>query len=149
MDKILFQNYLDILPADRVEAIKKLRAIFLENLPKGFEEIITEKSIDYVVPHSLYPSGYHCNPKQPLAFISIVSQKNVLTMHHLGFYASQKLSDWFKNEYPNHIQSKLDMGKGCVKFKKMEQIPFNLIGELLRKITVEDWIKTYESAFKK
>ena len=144
-----FQKYLEQLPAERVEAVQLLRKTFLNNLPKGFAEIISEKSIDYVVPHSIYPDGYHCNPKQALPFISIVSQKNVLTIHHLGFYASQELSDWFSNEYSKHITSKLDMGKGCVKFKKMEHIPYELIGELSRKITVEDWIKNYERILKK
>ena len=144
-----FQKYLDQLPAEREEAVQLLRKTFSNNLPKGFAELISEKSLDYVVPHSIYPDGYHCNPKQALPFISIVSQKNLLTIHHLGFYASQELSNWFRNEYSKHNQSKLDMGKGCVKFKKMEHIPYDLIGELSRKITVEDWIKNYEGAFKK
>jgi hypothetical protein len=148
MADISFQNYLEHIPADRKEAVKKLRNILIANLPQGFEEVISEKSIDYVVPHTVYPKGYHCNPKQPLPFISIVSQKNTLTIHHLGFYASQDLTDWFLKEFAKQNSSKLEMGKGCLKFKKMEQIPFELMGELAKKITTTHWIDTYESAFR-
>jgi hypothetical protein len=102
-----------------------------------------------VVPHSLYPAGYHCNPEQPLPFISIASQKNFIALYHMGIYADKKLLEWFTKEYPKHSQTKLDMGKSCIRFKKPEQIPFQLIGELVSKMTPKDWIATYEKAFTK
>lgn len=142
------QAYWNQLPPDRVAAVKKLRKTILTNLPKGFEEIIGTHGIDFVVPHSVYPSGYHCNPKQPLPFISIRSQKNSITLHHLGFYAMKELSNWFLAEYSKNNQPKLDMGKGCIKFKKPEHIPYPLIEELLKKITVKDWIRIYETVIK-
>ena len=101
--------------------------------------------LGYVVPHSIYPKGYHCNPKQELPFINIASQKNFISLHHLGLYANNSLLEWFVSEYPKHSTYKLDMGKGCVRFKKMEAIPFELIEQLVSKITVTEWILFYEN----
>jgi hypothetical protein len=144
----ILQNYLNLLPREKVDAVKKLRKTILSNLPNGFEEIIGTNGIDFVVPHSIYKPGYHCNPKQPLPFISIKSQKNGITIHHLGFYAIQDLSIWFLNEYTKHNKSKLEMGKGCIKFKKLEEIPYSLIEELSKKITVKEWINIYENVIR-
>jgi uncharacterized protein YdhG (YjbR/CyaY superfamily) len=141
-------SYLADVSAERVENFNKLRETILKNIPKGFEETISYGMIGYVVPHKLYPAGYHCNPKLPLPFISIASQKNFIAMHHMGIYANPELLKWFVDEYPSHCKSKLDMGKGCIRFKKIEDIPFNLIGELTKKITVKDWISMYEKSFK-
>lgn len=143
------QEYVDELPEDRQQAISTLRKTILENLPKGFAEVISYGMIGYVVPHSLYPKGYHCDPKLPLPFINIASQKNFIALHHMGIYFDKDLLDWFVNEYPKHCKTKLDMGKGCVRFKKPEQIPFALIGELASKITVENWIEISENFIKK
>jgi uncharacterized protein YdhG (YjbR/CyaY superfamily) len=143
------KEYIDSLPSERKEAMTKLRKIIIKKLPKGFLEMISYGMIGYVVPHSKYPDGYHCNPKLPLPFINIASQKNFIAFHHLGIYGDKSLSEWFKKEYPKHSKNKLDMGKGCVRFKKPEQIPYELIGELCSKITVDKWIERYEKNFKK
>lgn len=104
--------------------------------------------IAYVVPHSIYPKGYHCNTKLPLPFMSFASQKNSVNFYHMGIYAKPELLNWFTSEYTKHCTSKLDMGKSCMRFKKIEQIPFELIGQLVQKMSVEDWIKCYEANFK-
>ena len=143
------EQYLSELPEDRKEAMLKLRNAIKENLPQGFEEVISYGMLGYVVPHSIYPSGYHCNPKLPLPFINLASQKNFIALYHMGIYANKNLESWFVSEYPKHVKTKLDMGKSCIRFKKMEDIPFDFIGELAAKVSVEDWISNYEKAFRK
>ncbi len=140
--------YLKELPAERKEPMAKLRNVILENLPKGFKEVMSYGMIGYVVPHSIYPAGYHCDPKQPLPFLCIASQKNFIALYHMGVYLDQKLLKWFVDEYAKVVPSKLDMGKSCVRFKKPEHIPYKLIGELCSKITVEQWIEKYEKVLK-
>ena len=142
------KEYLNELPEERKTAFLRIRDCILNNIPKGFEEQMSYGMLGYVVPHSIYPNGYHCNPKLPLPFINIGSQKNFLSLHHLGIYANPKLYDWFISEYPKHCNEKLDIGKGCIRFKKMDQIPFDLIEELARKLSVEDWIECYETQIK-
>ena len=142
-------EYIQELPEDRKEVIQKLREIILKNLPKGFSEQIGYGMIGYVVPHSIYPAGYHCTPKLPLPFANIASQKNFVAFYHMGLYANPKIHEWFITEFPKHSSAKLDMGKSCVRFKKMTDIPFDLIGELMSKISVNDWIETYEEKYKK
>lgn len=141
--------YMEELPEERKAAMGQLRKTILDNLPTGFVEEMSYGMIGYVVPHSLYPKGYHCSPKLPLPFLSIASQKNAVTMHHMGLYGDKNLSEWFKEEYPKHSKTKLDMGKGCVHFKKIDQIPYVLIGELVSKISVFDWIERYEMLYLK
>lgn len=143
------EQYLSELPEDRKEAMLKLRNAIKENLPQGFEEVISYGMLGYVVPHSIYPSGYHCDPKLPLPFINLASQKNFIALYHMGIYANKNLESWFVSEYPKHVKTKLDMGKSCIRFKKMEDIPFDFIGELAAKVSVEDWISIYEKAFRK
>ena len=143
------EAYLEEIPKERKEAFTKLREIILENIPKGFAEQMSYGMIGYVVPHSIYPGGYHCEPKLPLPFISIASQKNYFALYHMGVYANPKLLNWFVGEYPKHSKQKLDKGKSCIRFKKIDQIPFELIAELVQKIAVEEWIACYESSFKK
>lgn len=143
------EQYLSELPEDRKEALLKLRNAIKENLPQGFEEVISYGMLGYVVPHSIYPSGYHCDPKLPLPFINLASQKNFIALYHMGIYANKNLESWFVSEYPKHVKTKLDMGKSCIRFKKMEDIPFDFIGELAAKVSVEDWISNYEKAFRK
>ena len=142
------EEYINALPADRKEAIAKLRNTILKNLPKGFSETMGYGMIGYVVPHTLYPAGYHCDPKLPLPFMSIASQKNFVAVYHMGIYANKALFDWFVNEYPNHVKRKLDMGKSCIRFKKIEEIPYDLIGTLAGKMTSQQWIDIYESEIK-
>jgi len=142
-------EYLEKLPEDRKYAISKLRKVVLKNLPKGFEEIMAYGMLAYIVPHTLYPSGYNVNSELPLPFINIASQKNNIALYHMGIYANEKLLNWFITEYPNHCKRKLDMGKSCIRFKKMEEIPYKLIGELVSKMSVEQWINVYEKAVKK
>ena len=141
--------YMAELPEDRRAIIKKLRNTITTNLPKGFEETMGYGMIGYVVPHSKYPSGYHCDPKLPLPFISLASQKNFIALYHMGIYADKKLLDWFTAEYPKHVSGKLDMGKSCIRFKKPEHISYELIGELVKKMNADDWIALYEKTFKK
>lgn len=142
------EDYLKEIPSERLEAFTTLRNTILKNIPKGFEECMAYGMIGYVVPHKIYPAGYHCDPKIPLPFVSIASQKNYIALHHMGVYANPELLEWFVGEYPKHCKTKLDMGKGCIRFKKPDDIPFKLVGELLKKVSVKDWIARYEEAFK-
>lgn len=133
------------MPSERQEAFSKLRDIILENLPEGFEECMSYGMIGYVVPKRTYPNGYHVNPDLPLPFLNIASQKNFIAFYHSGIYAIPELYDWFVKEYPKHSKYKLDMGKSCVRFKRMDAIPYELLAELLQKITIKKWVQTYES----
>lgn len=143
------EEYIAQVPEDRKNALNKLRKTIKENLPKGFEEGIQYGMIGYYVPHSIYHDGYHCNPKEPLPFMSFASQKNSVNLYHMGIYANDEVNNWFVNEYPKHCSGKLDIGKSCIRFKKIEEIPYNLIGQLCKKITVQKWIALYESKIKK
>lgn len=143
------QEYIDSLPEDRKDAISKLRKVILKYLPQGFSEEMNYGMIGYVVPHSLYPAGYQCDPKLPLPFMGFASQKHFVAVYHMGVYADKKLSEWFIKEYTKHSKSKPDMGKSCIRFKKTDQIPYELIGELAKKITPKEWIAKYEEQFKK
>ncbi|MBX2888649.1 MAG: DUF1801 domain-containing protein [Ferruginibacter sp.] len=141
--------YISQLPDERKQMVLKLKETIAKHLPKGFVETIEYGMIAFVVPHTTYPAGYHCNPKSPLPFISIASQKNFVSLYHMGLYADTELLNWFSTEYPKHSKTKLDMGKSCIRFKHPEQIPFKLIAELAKKISVTDWINTYERNYKK
>ena len=141
------QEYVDSLPEDRKTAIEKLRKTVKSNLPEGFEEEISYGMLGYIVPHSIYPKGYHCKPNLPLPFINIASQKNFIAFYHMGIYVNSELLNWFVSEYSKLVKSKIDMGKSCIRFKKMDEIPYELIGNLVSKITVSDWISIYENNF--
>lgn len=143
------EDYISQIPKDRIPYFKKLRTTILKNIPKGFEEQMSYGMIGYVVPKSLYPFGYHCDPSLPLPFTNIASQKNFIALYHSGIYANKDIHDWFVSEYPKHCKRKLDMGKSCIRFKKPEGIPFDLIAQLMQKMTVQDWVSLYESAIKK
>ncbi|TXE08190.1 DUF1801 domain-containing protein [Gelidibacter salicanalis] len=142
-------DYISQTPEERHQGLRLLRKTILKNLPKGFEEGIQYGMISYYIPHSIYPEGYHCKPSEPLPFISFASQKNSINLYHSGIYAIPKIHDWFVAEYPKHSKRKLDMGKSCIRFKKIEDIPFDLIGDLVSKITAEEWISVYEAQIKK
>jgi uncharacterized protein YdhG (YjbR/CyaY superfamily) len=142
-------QYIKELPVDRVDSITKLRNTINKNLPKGFEECISYGMIGWVVPFKLYPKGYHCDPKLPLPFLSIASQKNFVAVYHMGIYADSSLLNWFTDEFAKTTTLKLDMGKSCIRFKKPDLIPFDLIGQLCKKMTPGDWINAYERALLK
>ena len=143
------QEYIDQLPPERKEAMKKLREIILRHLPHGFEETMSYGMIGYVVPHSIYPPGYHSSPELPLPFLNIASQKNFIALYHMGIYSDPELLDWFKDQYPKHSPTKLDMGKSCIRFKKIESIPYELIGELVERMNVDEWINLYKKSIRK
>ena len=142
-------QYIAELPEERKEAMQKLRAVILKNIPKGFEEAMGYGMMGYMVPHKLYPAGYHCTPELPLPFMGMASQKNFISFYHMGIYADANLLKWFQQEYTKHCKTKLDMGKSCIRFKKPEHIPFDLIGELCKKMTPKQWIDIYEKQFLK
>ncbi|HRE39697.1 MAG TPA: DUF1801 domain-containing protein [Ignavibacteria bacterium] len=139
-------DYISSLPDERKDIISELRKVILKNLPKGFEEMMNYGMIGYVVPHSIYPNGYHCDPKLPLPFLNIASQKNHIAIYHMGFY-DNNLVEWYSKEWSKLSNKKPDLGKSCLKFKKPEEVPVQLIGELAKKITPKEWIEIYESAF--
>ena len=138
------EDYIQELPDDRKIVIEKIRKEIKKNLPKGFKEGMCYGMLGYVVPLSTYPNGYHCDPSLPLMFLSLASQKGFVALYHMGIYCDPKLLKWFTDEYPKYCKTKLDMGKSCIRFKKMEDIPYKLIGELCSKMTVDDWIQLYE-----
>ena len=143
------REYIESLADDRKNAISKLHIVILNNLPEGYQEHMGYGMLCYSVPHSIYPNGYHCDPKLPLPFISLASQKNSINLYHMGIYADPELLKWFEDEYPKYCKTKLDMGKSCIRFKKIDQIPYELIAELCKKITVKQWIATYEANYKR
>lgn len=141
--------YLQALPHDRMVAVNLLRAAINAHLPEGFSEQITYGMIGWVVPHFTYPAGYHCDPKLPLPFLSIASQKNFIAVYHMGMYSDPELLSWFTAEFPKHSKLKPNMGKSCIRFKKIDQIPYALIGELAGKMSPEAWIELYERMLKR
>ena len=143
------QEYLNNIPEERQVPFDKLRNTILENIPEGFEERISYKMLGYVVPHSIFPAGYHCDPKLPLPFINLANQKGFIALYHMGIYADEKIYKWFVEEYGKRCKYKLDMGKSCVRFKKMEDIPYDLVAELMRKFTPEQWIELYQKNLSK
>jgi uncharacterized protein YdhG (YjbR/CyaY superfamily) len=142
-------EYYANLPEDRKATMLQLRKVLKKNLPKGFQEVMNYGMPGFVVPHKLYPAGYHCKPEDPLPFIGLASQKNSINFYHMGIYAEPKLLKWFTSEFTKHSKKKLDMGKSCVRFKKAEDIPFELLGELAAKITPQQWINLYEEKLKR
>ncbi len=143
------EAYIEELPQASQTAVSKLRQSILEHIPIGFEEVMSYGMIGFVVPHSIYPSGYHCSPELPLPFINLAAQKNFIALYHMGIYADKTLLDWFVDQYPKHCKRKLDMGKSCIRFKYLDDIPYDLIGELVSLMTPQQWIELYETAFRK
>lgn len=140
---------LENAPEDKKAAFTKLHQTILDNLPEGFETGLSYGGLGYVVPHSLYPAGYHCKPEEPLPFVGIAIQKHSINLYHMGIYAFPEVQEWFVSEYSKYSKKKLDMGKSCIRFKKPEDIPYELIAQLMRKITVDEWIAKYELSYKK
>lgn len=143
------EEYLFKIPEERQVAFRKLYNTIRENLPEGFEEACSYGMIGWDVPLETYPSGYHCTPGKALPFISLASQKNFIALYHMGMYANPEILKWFTEEFPKHSKRKLDMGKSCVRFKNVNEIPFKLIGELSKKMTVQNWIELYEKNLKR
>lgn len=141
-------QYIDELPENRKKAVAELRKVIQKNIPNGFQECMGYGMAGYVVPHSLYPAGYHCDSKQPLPFMGFASQKNFIAIYHMGIYADPNLLKWFTEAHASVSSKKLDMGKSCLRYKKTDDIPYNLIGELVSKITPDEWIRMYENKFK-
>jgi hypothetical protein len=142
-------DYISQIPAERQAAMKKLRTVIKKNLPKGFKEGVGYGMMGWSVPHSKYPAGYHCKPEDPLPFIGIASQKNFIAVYHMGIYAIPSLHKWFVTEHAKTSPKKLDMGKSCLRYKKPEDIPYDLIGELASKVTPDEWIEVYEKNLKR
>ncbi len=143
------EDYISKIPEERQEVFKKLFDTIDENLPQGFKQGVSYGMIGWNVPLEIYPAGYHCTPGSPLPFMGLASQKNFIAFYHMGMYAKPELHDWFVSEYPKYAKRKLDMGKSCVRFKKMDDIPFELIAEVSKRMTVDEWIEIYENNLKK
>lgn len=142
-------EYLASLPADRKSTLTKMHKAIVANLPKGFVACINYGMIGYVVPHSLYPAGYHCSPELPLPFMCIASQKSHIALYHMGIYMDPALLKWFTDEHKKASPKKLDMGKSCTRYKKPEDVPLELIGKLARKMTPKQWVALYEAQLNK
>ena len=142
------EEYLDSLSDERKFAVNKIREVLKENLPDGFNEELSYNMIGYVIPHSIYEKGYHVNPDLPLPFINLASQKNYIALYHSGMYMNAELLKWFQDEYKKRVITKLDMGKSCIRFKNIDNIPYDLIGELARKMTPTEFIDQYENNLK-
>ncbi len=143
------EDYLNQVPEERNFSFRKLYETVSRNLPQGFQEQLSYGMIGWSIPLETYPTGYHCTPNTPLPFLNLASQKKFIALYHMGIYANPELLNWFVAEYPKYSPRKLDMGKSCMRFKKVEDIPFDLIAELCRKIKTQDWILQYEKHFKK
>ena len=149
MSKENIKTYIDSLELDRKHPMIELVNVVEKNIPNGFEKTMNYAMPSFVIPHSIYPNGYHVTPDLPLPFIGIASQKNHIGLYHMGLYADSKLLDWFISEYPKYCKLKLDMGKSCIRFKNISEIPYELIGILASKMTAKDWIDIYEKNIKK
>ena len=149
MNKDSVKDYINLLESDRRKIVTQLINVIEQNIPKGFEKVMNYGMPSFVIPHSIYPKGYHVTSDLPLPFIGIASQKNHIGFYHMGLYADSKLLDWFISEYPKYCKLKLDMGKSCIRFKNISEIPYELIGILSSKMTVKDWIDIYEKNIKK
>lgn len=142
------QDYVDSVPEERKPTFLTIREIIRQNIPKGFSEEINYGMIGYVVPHSLYPAGYHCNPKDPLPFMGLASQKKSINLYHLGIYQNEEQMSWFLDEWAKVSNHKIDYGKSCFRFKYFDEIPFEAIKELVGKYTIKEWINIYEESRK-
>lgn len=138
------EQYLADLPEDRRNSIQAVRKVILKNLDKGFEEGMLYGMIGYFVPHRLFPAGYHCDPTQPLCFAGLASQKNHMAVYLMCQYGSSGESTWFQTAWAKSGK-RLDMGKSCVRFKKLEDLALDVIGEAIRRVSAKKYIASYES----
>ena len=144
MNENSVKDYINLLESDRKKTITQLINVIEQNIPKGFEKVMNYGMPSFVIPHSIYPDGYHCDTILPLPFIAISNLKSSISLYHMGLYADSELLTWFQSEYSKHSNTKLNMGKSCIRFKKFNEIPYKLIGFLSTKMTVKDWIDIYE-----
>ncbi|MBI1315538.1 DUF1801 domain-containing protein [bacterium] len=142
-------EYLGQLPEERKPIITTLSQLIEERIPEGFEQTMSYGMIGWVVPHAKYPAGYHCDPKLPLPFANLASQKNHIAIYHMGLYADPALCKWFVEEHARQVPQKIDMGKSCIRYKKPEHVPLELIGTLFEKMSPDDWIGHYERNYKR
>lgn len=143
------EEYIATSPEDRRQVLTEIRDAINSNIPGGFEETMGYGHFGWVVPHEVYPPGYHCDPKQPLPFLGVASQKNFIALYHMGIYADPDLLAWFQDEWSKATPRKLDMGKSCIRFKKPAEIPVKLLGKLAAKMSVAEWIQVYEREMKR
>ena len=148
------KEYLAGLPEERRAALGAVRDVILKNLDSGYEEGVSYGMIGYYVPHRLYPAGYHCDPKQPLPFIVLGSQKNYMSLHMMCLYSTgdpdgpaAKLLEWFQTEWAKSGK-KLDMGKACIRFKTADDLALGVIGKVVKKVPAREWIETNEKFLK-
>lgn len=137
-------DYLAGLPPERQAAIGKVREVILAHLPVGYEERMQYGMISYVVPHSLYPAGYHCDPKQALTMASLASQKNHMALYLMCAYGHRETREWFETAY-RASGKKLDMGKACVRFRKLEDLPLEVIGQAIARVPVQKYVQSVEA----
>ena len=142
---MMFEEYINSMDEKWKEACIRLMNIVDENIPEGFEKTMQYQMISYVVPLSTYPNGYHVTPNTPLPFISLGVQKRHIALYHMGIYANPKLLKWFQDEYSKRVPTKLNMGKSCIRFTNTKNIPYELIAELVKKMSMEKWIECYEA----
>lgn len=142
-------SYLDSIDETQKTYFNRLRTAITSKLDSAFEECMNCGMLGYVLPKTIYPEGYHCDPKLPLPFAGLAAQKNSINLYHMGIYADDNLLKWFQEEYTKQCKYKLDMGKSCIRFKKYDDIPYALIEELFAKMSANDWIKLYETKLKK
>ena len=145
----LIASYLNGVDDDKKVAFRLLYDTIVKNIPKGFEEQLSYGMIGFVVPYSIYPPGYHCNTKLPLPFVSIAAQKKCITLHNMGLYFDAINKNWFEPQFNNYSDYKIELGKGCIRFKKWDQLPIQLITDLIQKISIADYIALYERQLKK
>jgi hypothetical protein len=144
------EQYLAELPEERREIVAAVRAAILRNLDKSYAEVMQYGMIGYCVPHSVYPAGYHCDPKQPLPFAGLASQKNHVAVYLMSLYGSPEEEAWFRDAWANEVEKgrakKLDMGKSCIRFKKLEDVPLNVIGQAIKRMPAKKYIAWCEAA---
>ncbi|MEZ6098866.1 MAG: DUF1801 domain-containing protein [Pirellulaceae bacterium] len=141
------EQYLASLSVERQEMVGAIRHVILQNLPKGYEEGIQYNMIGYYVPHSVYPAGYHCDPRQPVPFVNLASQKNYVSLYLFCIYVNEELVEWFRDAWTS-MGKKLDMGKSCIRIKKPDDVPLKLIGQTVKKVPVKKFLASYEESLK-
>lgn len=144
-DATTVEAYLATLPEDRRTAIEAVRKVILDNLDEDYEEGVQYGMIGYYVPHRVYPAGYHCDPKQPLPFAALASQKGYMSLHLMCVYGHEALRRWFEEEWTRAGKT-LNMGKSCVRFKKLDDLALDVIGEAIRRVPARKYIEFIESA---
>ena len=140
------EEYINQIDEKRIDAFRELVEVVRDNIPEGFEEVMQYDMISYVIPLKSYPKGYLNRVDEPLPFISLGAQKKHLALYHLGIMGNSDLLEWFQTEYSKQVPTKLNMGKSCIRFTNVKNIPYNLIGELVSKISADEWIENYEKA---